>query len=1824
MKKLKLFFACLLMAVLSIGQVWAADETVTYTLTGATTVSVTGTAPDGATVSASTNGSWVTADSRLQLAGKTAEKNYTLTLSGFDGCTITGLTVKLGSNSKAGNAALTFVAGTETLASIASANLNTESWFGAWVSSGSEKNVTLSNDEYEIQEDEDVILTITNTANSAYVYYVSVTYTPAGTPGDVIVKTLKSIAVEGMTTSYETGEAFSFDGTCTATYSVTKNDVPQADESKTVTPTSVTSPDMSSAGEKTITVSYTESEVTKTTTYNINVVAAQPKSTLIFTDEYKDSGATADDDAEWNVTSDAPESTYEAARGIHFGTGSSSQVQYVQLTTSDISGTITKVVVNASDATGTAEISVSVNGTDFTCGGSTTVANTNPGSDYTFTGSASGEIVVRIDRGSAAYKAIYVKSIVVSYIAGASVKKPTFSVAGGSYLDAQNVAITCETAGASIFYTLDESDPSSASTPYTSAITISETKTLKAIAIKDEVSSPIATATYTIITPLSVTDALALIPNANDQVDNQYVEGFVCTEASSVLSGGKMTYYISADGSETNRLQIYKGKNLDNTNFSNVSDAAKGDKVIVYGQLYNFGGTNKEMNDGNYIVRRTAKGALQSVVVSGTPSKTAYSSGDAFAPAGLVVTATYASGYAINVASELEAEDWSASPATVTENGNISVTATYGGMTSSAVNVPVTVLAATLESISLSYSEVEVYQGKPLPKPVVTAHWSDATTSDVTALATFTGYDASTTGDQTITVSYKVSEGDDPEQETYTVTVNPIYGVELAASVAKDLIETVVGNTESTSDMIVRGKVSSVGSISSKCLTYFISDDGTTTNQLEIFKGKYLDNADFTDGNKLKVGDEVVVTGKVIYYNNNTAEFANGKSQVTSLARTPNFSITDVASFEVGSADLAVADLTINVEGEGAVTFASSDNTNAVTIVDGKLHAVAAGTATITANLAASGIYKAATAEFNVTVIPATVKYAITFDGNGADGGTAPTVIPDKAAGEEVTLPANSYTKTGYTFTGWKVYDENEEEVTVTANAFEMPASPVTIKAQWAEIPVWAYTYTSNVAIASNEEKQVTIDGDDYAAAKTNKGTSATITLPQGVTKIHLHLVAWNGDANSVVTVTGDCFNEAKQLTLVDHENVSGSAAKYDLGASGVDYYFSLTPDNAVAADEVITITAASGKRFVLFGVNQEGGIVPVLQSLAVSGDLENKTYEAGAAINPAGLTVMGTYTLGGTPQAPVDVTDQVEDWLYDALQAGDETVTISAKIGTVTSAGYEITGLTVTDPTPRFETNPTSYISFGSKVQGEDIAARDLEITLVNVSNASVEITGTGAAAFSVDEDALTGNATLHVSASSANVGTFAATLTISDEAGAAADKEISLSLTVTAPVVEETAVSTTSEWVVATDADLVDGAEVLITGATGGVTYAIGVQNDNNRAAVAGTLEEGVFTPGENTMSFTLVAQETEGVFALQASNGEYLYAASSAKNYLKRQATLDDNAKWTLTATSAVANGSNTHNDLKFNATNSPKIFSCYTGGQTAIQFYVPKPVTPTKYNVTIVDMIDNGTVESDKTEAEEGESVTLTITANAGFELTELWVNMDNVVSSVSAGSYTFSMPDEDVTISALFTQIPDPSYTEVRNGLNAGEYYTMCLDKAVISVKAGSIWRVLSKAQNGTDIILEEVEGTLDAGRPYIFRASASTLQVAYTGDAVLAPVNDDDNNGLVGAFEQALIAQSPNNFIIYDNALYYVNSANVFVGAHRAYLDMSRVPAYDSNSMQGNAPRRRVVMTVHGPQVATGIDALNTSDAPVKVLINGQLFIIRGEKMFDAKGQLVK
>jgi len=122
---------------------------------------------------------------------------------------------------------------------------------------------------------------------------------------------------------------------------------------------------------------------------------------------------------------------------------------------------------------------------------------------------------------------------------------------------------------------------------------------------------------------------------------------------------------------------------------------------------------------------------------------------------------------------------------------------------------------------------------------------------------------------------------------------------------------------------------------------------------------------------------------------------------------------------------------------------------------------------------------------------------------------------------------------------------------------------------------------------------------------------------------------------------------------------------------------------------------------------------------------------------------------------------------------------------------------------------------------------------------------------------------------------------------------------------------------------------------------------QNNSNRDAQAITKsdDKNTVTFSEETVQiFEVVNGNKSGTVAFKCINGdhvgEYIYAASSSSNHLKTHATIDDNASWTVTVTSAgiatcKANGTNSHNLIKKNS--SSALFSCYTGGQADIAIY-----------------------------------------------------------------------------------------------------------------------------------------------------------------------------------------------------------------------------------------------------------------------------------------------
>ena len=116
---------------------------------------------------------------------------------------------------------------------------------------------------------------------------------------------------------------------------------------------------------------------------------------------------------------------YDGTKGQQFGSGSK-PYSAVSLTTSGISGTITSVVVNTSGASSiVGTVAVSVGTTGFLCNSKTTASLTATATDYTFTGSASGDIVISWAQTSS--KAIYVKSITVTYTTSEPSSNATFT-----------------------------------------------------------------------------------------------------------------------------------------------------------------------------------------------------------------------------------------------------------------------------------------------------------------------------------------------------------------------------------------------------------------------------------------------------------------------------------------------------------------------------------------------------------------------------------------------------------------------------------------------------------------------------------------------------------------------------------------------------------------------------------------------------------------------------------------------------------------------------------------------------------------------------------------------------------------------------------------------------------------------------------------------------------------------------------------------------------------------------------------------------------------------------------------------------------------------------------------------------------------------------------------------------------------------------------------------------------------------------------------------------------------------------------------------------
>lgn len=117
----------------------------------------------------------------------------------------------------------------------------------------------------------------------------------------------------------------------------------------------------------------------------------------------------------------------------------------------------------------------------------------------------------------------------------------------------------------------------------------------------------------------------------------------------------------------------------------------------------------------------------------------------------------------------------------------------------------------------------------------------------------------------------------------------PIVGDPKGAGTKEDPFNVAAANKyikdggDATVEKYVKGKISELKEFRSEygSISYYISDDGTTDTQFYVFGGNNLGGTKFTKLEDLKVGDEVVICGKLKNYNG-TYEF-DSKNYLVSL-----------------------------------------------------------------------------------------------------------------------------------------------------------------------------------------------------------------------------------------------------------------------------------------------------------------------------------------------------------------------------------------------------------------------------------------------------------------------------------------------------------------------------------------------------------------------------------------------------------------------------------------------------------------------------------------------------------------------------------------------------------------------------------------------------------------------------------------------------------------------------------------------------------------------------------------------------------------------------
>ncbi|MFZ1086587.1 MAG: InlB B-repeat-containing protein [Terracidiphilus sp.] len=295
----------------------------------------------------------------------------------------------------------------------------------------------------------------------------------------------------------------------------------------------------------------------------------------------------------------------------------------------------------------------------------------------------------------------------------------------------------------------------------------------------------------------------------------------------------------------------------------------------------------------------------------------------------------------------------------------------------------------------------------------------------------------------------------------------------------------------------------------------------------------------------------------------------------------------------------------------------------------------------------------------------------VTYNGNGATGGSVPVDANIYASGATVTVLSNSgnlvntgfsfsgwntavsnsinLVNTGFTFSGWNTAANGSGTAYAAGASFAMGSSNVVLYAQWTLVPIYTVTYNGNGATGGS----VPVDGKKYAS-----GDKVTVLSNSGnLVNTGFSFSGWNTAANGsgrAYGISAIFTMGSGNVVLYAQWVVSGATLTVTYAGNGSTSGYGLPDPNLYAAGSTVTVHGNLGF-FFKPGYSFTG-------------------WNTSANGSGADRAIGETFTMG-TSDLTLFAQWEATDWPPASIWGGARAVTTLKPNGTVWSWGLNAKG---------------------------------------------------------------------------------------------------------------------------------------------------------------------------------------------------------------------------------------------------------------------------------------------------------------------------------------------------------------------------------------------------------------------------------------------------------------------------------------------------------------------------------------------------------------------